>query len=122
MEAVIVIIGVFIIVKLFKLLLDSYSGTIEQSVKFKKRIHQPFFNYSNGRTITCSLNAYYYHILSIKKDSEINRHIIFKHYQRAAAQVETSKLIGLKTKHNSKDLFAAYEYMNELCRYCENLN
>lgn len=122
MEAVIVILGVFIIVKLFKLLLDSYSGTKEQSVKLKKRIHQPLFNYSNGRTITCSLNAYYYSILSIKRDSEINRHIVFKHYQRAAAQVETSKLIGLKTKHNSKDLFAAYEYMNELCRYCENLN
>ena len=122
MEAVIVIIGVFIIVKLFKLLLDSYSGTIEQSVKLKKRIHQPLFNYSNGRTITYSLNAYYNSILSIKKDSEINRYVIFNHYQRAAAQVETSKLIGLKSKYNSKDLFAAYEYMNDLCSYCENLN
>lgn len=122
MEAVIVIIGVFIIVNLSKLFLDSYSGIIGQSVKIEKRIHQPLFNYSNGRTITCSLNAYYYNTLSIKKDSEINRYIIFKHYQRAAAQVETSKLIGLKSKHNSKDLFAAYEYMNELCRYCENLN
>ena len=122
MEAVIVIIGVFIIINLFKLLLDSYTGIIEHSIKLQKRIHQPLFNYSNGRTISCSLNAYYSHILSIKKDSEINRHEIFKHYQRAAAKVETSKLIGLKSKHNSKDLFAAYEYMNELCRYCENLN
>ena len=122
MEAVIVIIGVFIIVKLFKLLLDSYSDDTSHRVKLQKRIHQTLFNYSNGRTITSSLNVYYYNVLAIKKDSEINRHIVFKYYQRAAAQIETSKLIGLKSKHKSKDIFAAYEYMNELCRYCENLN
>ena len=122
MEAVIVIIEFFIIVKLFKSLLDAYSRTLKKKNRFQKRTHQPLYNYSNGRTITCSLNANYYKILSIRKDSEINTYIIFMHYQRAAAQVETSKLIGLKSKYNSKDITAAYYYINDLCRYCENLN
>ena len=126
MNPLTVILGVFVLVRLFNKFMDGYKYspfpinvlTTNNSV----RHILPEHNYTNCNRISNSLLNYYSSMLHLNQEPEININVIDTHYCQIIEEIEHTRDLGLKVDQNIHDLIAAREYMTDMCRYLGNRN
>ena len=119
------------VIHLIKMFFDGFAEKEEKAAKEaedNKNIQErllnicPSSNYTNGYLVKAPLRIYYQSLLNLNEEKEINPDVIYHHYYQLVEQSETDETLGLKTKHNIRDLFAAKEYLTDLCKYIGNRN
>lgn len=121
-----VIVGVFVLVRLFIKFMDGYSHSpspINVITTNNSVIHiRPEHNYTNSNRISDSLLHYYSSMLNLNQEPEINIDVIDNHYYQIVEEMEHTRDLGLRVNQNIHDLIAAREYMTDMCRYFGNRN
>lgn len=121
-----VIVGVFVLVRLFNKFIDGYKyspSSINVLPINNLVIHlPPEHNYTNSNRISDSLLHYYSSMLHLNQEPEINIDVIDSHYYQIVEEIEHTRDLGLRVNQNIHDLIAAREYMTDMCRYFGNRN
>ena len=121
-----VILGVFVLVRLFNKFMDGYTNspssinTLPSNNSVKHKL--PEHNYANSNRICDSLLHYYSSMLHLNQEPEINIDVIDSHYYQIVEEMEHTRDLGLRVNQNIHDLIAAREYMTDMCRYFGNRN
>lgn len=120
------ILGVFVLVKLFNKFMDGYTyspSPINVLQTDNLVIHlPPEYNYTNTNRINDSLLRYYSSMLHLNQEPEINIEVIDSHYYQIVEEMEHTRDLGFGINQNIHDLIAAREYMIDMCRYYGNKN
>ena len=119
-----VIVGVFVLVRLFNKFMDGYSSkdNAEDHKQINRVTKSPLFNYSNENLVADSLLSYYTNMLNLSHEPEVNLEILDNHYFRIVQQMENDRDLGLKVNIDLHELVTAYAYMTDMCRYFGNRN
>ena len=119
-----VILGIFVLVRLFNKFMDGY-GTVEESednIELNRVAKSPLFNYSNENLVNASLLSYYSNMLNFNHETEVNIEVLDNHYYRIVQQMENDRELGLRVNIDVRELVTAYAYMTDMCRYFGNRN
>jgi hypothetical protein len=119
-----VIVGVFVLVRLFNKFMDGYSSkdNSEDNIQINRVTKSPLFNYSNENLVDDSLLSYYTNMLNLSHEPEVNLEILDNHYFRIVQQMENDRDLGLRVNIDVHELVTAYAYMTDMCRYFGNRN
>ena len=130
MESLKYIILLVVVLKLIKNLLDGYNEPREKLENIKpidiyhNRIIliDQMVNYSNEKAIAGSLKSHYEHLLSLKRESEINPDVLYDHYYEIMEELKIKGEYKFEIGSHANDVSAAKEYLHDLCRYYGNSN
>lgn len=121
-----VILGVFLLIRMFNKFMEGYADTPTPintlPVNNSVRHLLPLYNYANSSRISDSLLHYYSSMLNLNQEPEINIDIIESQYYQIVEEMEHNRDLGLRVNQNIHDLIAAREYMTDMCRYFGNRN
>lgn len=119
-----VIVGVFLLVRLFNKFMDGYSSKVnsDDNIQINRVTKSPLYNYSNENLVDDSLLSYYTNMLNLSHEPEVNLEILDNHYYRIVQQMENDRDLGLRVNIDVHELVTAYAYMTDMCRYFGNRN
>ena len=118
------IIGSYVVIKIFKSFLDSLSektdAIMEGERLTKEKVQITYV--SNGFKLNESIRRYYYKVLDIQSIPIIHKGIVFEQYLKHLKHLKEDELPGDKMVFAVQDLKAAKYYLHDHYEYYFNLN